>query len=255
MGTPLRRELVRVLIERRFSSVGDLVVAWEERVHSGAQKAGKARDRATIYRWLDKGLPSNRSDIFGFAAMLDVDPVALLDISEEYIRNSYGRERRLFQLGMANRSPLAAFWPIYTPGPGWPNAEVSHPYYGRDWCTADFAHDPANIANVYAAVRLRSAAADDPIIPRAYHFAYRRTGSPDRMWRPYGTVVGYESEVSLLMENGTYQRQPDARSPSTVVAETWFGLGPAEFRVASLHEFEVAVLMPSEEHRVVRFIA
>lgn len=255
MAIPLRRELVRALIERRFSSVGDLVVAWEERVRSGAQKTGNARDRATIYRWLDKGLPSNRSDIFGFAAMLDVDPVALLDITEEYIKKSYGRERRLFQLGMANRSPLAAFWPIYIPGPSWPNAEVSHPYYGRDWCTADFAHDPATIANVYAAVRLRSTVADVPFVPCAYHFAYRRTGSPDGMWRPYGTVVGYEGEVCLLMENGTYQRQPDARSPSTVINETWFGPGPAEFRVASLHAFEIAVQVPSEARGVVRFLA
>ncbi len=255
MGIPLRRELVRALIERRFSSVGDLVVAWEEWVSSGAQKVGTARNRATIYRWLDKGLPGNRSDIFGFAAMLDVDPVALLDITEDYIRKGYGRERRLFQLGMANRAPLAAFWPIYTPGPGWPNAEVSHPYYGRAWCTADFAHDPATIANVYAAIHLRSKLADDPIVPRTYHFAYRRTGSPDGMWRPYGTVVGYEGEVCLLMENGTYQRQPETRSPAVVVAETWFGPGPAEFRVAALHEFEVTVQVPSEERGVVRFLA
>jgi hypothetical protein len=75
------------------------------------------------------------------------------------------------------------------------------------------------------------------------------------MWRPYGTVVGYEGEVCLLMENGTYQRQPETRSPAVVVAETWFGPGPAEFRVAALHEFEVTVQVPSEERGVVRFLA
>lgn len=252
---PLRGDLVLSLIKRRFQSMDGLIAAWVERVDSRIQKVGKARDRATIYRWLDKGLPSNRSDLFGFAAMLDVDPVALLDVGEEYLKKRYGRERRLFQLGMANRSPLAAFWPIYTPGPGWPNAEVSHPLYGRAWCTADFAHDPATIANVYAAVQLRSAVADAPLLPRAYHFAYRRAGSPDEMWRPYGTVVGYEGEVCLLMENGTYQRKPDAQSPVVVTAETWFGPGPAEFRVASLHGFEVAVQVPSEEDGAVRFMA
>jgi hypothetical protein len=40
-----------------------------------------------------------------------------------------------------------------------------------------------------------------------------------------------------------------------VVAETWFGPGPAEFRVAALHEFEVTVQVPSEERGVVRFLA
>src|SRR3546814_14781614 len=99
---------------------------------------------------------------------------------------------------MASRSPRAPFWPIYTPGPAWPNAEVSHPFYGRAWCTADFAHDPETIANVYAAISLRSTAPGEPLVPRAYHFAYRRTGSPDEMWRPYGPVVGYEGEVCLL---------------------------------------------------------
>lgn len=255
MAVPLQRDLVRALIELRFPTMSDLVVAWEERVETGRQKAGRARDRSTLYRWLERGLPSNRDDIFGFAAVLDVDPVALLDITEEYLRKGYGRERRLFQLGQANRAPLSAFWSIYTPGPGWPNAEVAHTFYGRPWCTSDFAHDPAKIANVYAAVSLRSRSADPPIVPRAYHFAYRRAGAPDAMWRPYGTVVGYEGEVCLVAENGDYQRKIEGQSPTIVVAETWFGPGPAEFRVASLHEFDVMVQAPSEGREVVRFNA
>jgi hypothetical protein len=75
------------------------------------------------------------------------------------------------------------------------------------------------------------------------------------MWRPYGTVVGYEGEVCLLREIGTYQRQTEARSPAAVAAETWFGPGPAEFRVASLHRFGVEERVPSDEQGVVRFMA
>src|SRR3546814_19027808 len=75
------------------------------------------------------------------------------------------------------------------------------------------------------------------------------------MWRPYGTVVGYEGEVCLLMENGTYQRQPDARSPAVVVSETWFGPGPSEFRVASLPGVDNAVQTPSNEPSAIRFHA
>lgn len=122
MRVPLRRDMVRALIERRFATVEDLVVAWEERVASRIQRNGKARSRAAIYRWLDEGLPSNRDDIFGFAGVLDVDPVALVDITDEYIRETYARERRLFQLGQKARSPISAFWSIYIPGAGWPTA-------------------------------------------------------------------------------------------------------------------------------------
>lgn len=254
MAIPLNRELVRSLIERRFGSIDGLVVAWEERVASGAQKTGRARSRAALYRWLDKGLPSNRDDIFGFAAVLDVDPVALVDLTEDYLRKQFGKTRRLFQLGMATRSPLSPFWPIYIPGPGWPNAEVSFPYYGRPWCTVDFVHD-LTVKDVYAAVSLRSSAADEFLIPRTYHFAYRGIGNLDEMWRPYGTVVGYQGEVRLIKENGDFQRCRDERSPITVIAETHFGAGAAEFRVASLHDFDVDVQMPSEEHGVVRFTA
>src|SRR3546814_18598908 len=103
MGVPLRGDLVLSLIKRRFQSIDGLVAAWVERVDSRIQKVGKARDRATIYHWLDKGLPSTRHDLFGFAAVLDVDPVALLDLSEEYIKTSYGRGRRPFPHGLADR--------------------------------------------------------------------------------------------------------------------------------------------------------
>src|SRR3546814_9169923 len=106
---------------------------------------------------------------------------------------------------MASRSPLAPFWPIYTPGPAWPNAEVSHPFYGRACCTADFAHDPETIAHVYAAISLRSTAPVEPLVPRAYHFEYRRPGSPDEVWRPSGTVVGYGGGVWLLTEDCMFQ--------------------------------------------------
>src|SRR3546814_18481268 len=114
---------------------------------------------------------------------------------------------------MASRSPLAPFWPIYTPGPAWPNAEVSHPFYGRAWCTADFAHDPATLAHVYAAISLRSTAPGAPLVPRAYPFAYRRPDSPAELSRPYGPVGGYAGAVCLLLEHGPYPHHPHAQGP------------------------------------------
>lgn len=254
MTIPLRKELVLALIERRFQSVDGLVVEWGERVASGTQKVGRARDRSTIYRWIEKGLPSTRNDIFGFASVLDVDPVGILDIDGAFVQNHFGRERRLFQIGLTQLSRLSPFWPIYIPGPTWPNEEIAHHFYGRSWCTRDFTHDPSVIANVYVAVHLSATTNGEPVTPRTYHFAYRRLGAQDGMWRPFGTVIGLHNAVRLVSENGDYQEVSDERSSSVVVAETFFGPGPAEFRVASLHDFRVRIETPSKGQTSVRFV-
>lgn len=254
VAIPLNKELVRALIKRRFQSVGELVVEWEERVRAGSQKVGRARDSKTIYRWIERGLPSRRSDIFGFASVLDVDPVAIVDINDTFIQKHFGKERRLFQVGLANLSLLSPFWPLYVPSQMWPNDEIANSFYGRSWFTQDFAHDPTVVANVYAAVRLTTTANDDPAIPRAYHFAYRRSSAHDGMWRPYGTVIGMQNKVRLISENGDYQELADERSSSEVVAETYFGPGPAEFRIAALHAFAASVEVPVVDPKSVRFV-
>ena len=253
MAIPLNRALVQELIELRFGSVNGLVVEWEERVALGVQKAGRPHDRATIYRWLQKGLPSHRNDVLGFAGVLGVDPIAILRIDEQLIEERFATERRRLQLGLDSPSPLLPFRPIYTPGPGWPNGEIAHSYYGRSWSVRDFEHEPSRIANVYAAVRLLSAAHDSPCVPRTYHFAYRRTDARDAMWRPYGSVIGYRHEVRLVSESGDYQRRADERSNEAVIVETYFGPGPAQFRVASFHAFDLTVETPSREKKAIHF--
>lgn len=255
MPIPLNQDLVRELIDQRFGSVDDLVVEWEARVASRIQRVGRPRDRSTIYRWIEKGLPTRRNDIFGFAGVLDVDPVAMLDIDIAYIERVFPRERRLFQLGYANQSPLSPFWPIFVPGPAWPDEEIAQNYYGRSWCTKEFVHDLSQTTDDYAAVYLQTMVETDLGEPRTYHFAYRRHGARDKMWRPYGTVVGYRNKVRLVSESGDFQEVSDDRSSTLVVAETHFGKGPAEFRIASLHEFELRFEVPSRETNCVQFLA
>src|SRR3546814_1735894 len=108
---------------------------------------------------------------------------------------------------MASRSPRAPFWPIYTPGPAWPNAEVSHPFYGRAWCTADFAHDPETIANVYAAISLRSTAPGEPLVPRAYHFAYRRS---EEHTSELQSLMRISYAVFCLKKKNNYKHEPQS---------------------------------------------
>lgn len=75
---------------------------------------------------------------FGFSAALDVDPMGILEIDDRYVREKFGTERRLFQLGHLNQDRLSPLWSIYTPGPAWPNEEIADRYYGRSWFVQDF---------------------------------------------------------------------------------------------------------------------
>lgn len=255
MSIPLRTEMIRDLIARRFGSVDDLVVEWEERIRSGRQRKGKARNRGTVYRWLDEGMPTRKDDILGFAALLDVDPVALLRIDEEFIRQHYGRERRLFQLGALGRSRLAAVWAIYLPGGSWPDPSIARAFYGYDWTTRDFRHDPKVVSNAYACFSFTPTATERPAVPWVVHFAYRRMGARDGMWRPYGTVILTGRAIMLISENGDLQEKHVIGTAPSISVETHFGPGGAEFRVASLHAFEVTVTVPSRETECVRFEA
>lgn len=255
MAIPLRTEMIRALVAHRFGSVDDLVVEWEERVRNGQQKIGKARNRGTVYRWLDEGLPSRKEDVLGFAALLDVDPVALLRIDDEFVRLHYARERRLFQFGILGRSRLAAFWAIYVPTGSWPDRSIARSLYGRDWTTRDYRHDPALVSNVFACFKFTPSTVAPKWSPWVVHFAYRRAGARDGMWRPYGSVLRIGPTVLLISESGDLQERTLGETGSSIAVETHFGPGAAEFRVASLHTFELDVAAPSHEACSLRFSA
>ena len=253
MPLPIRSDLIQALITERFGSVDALVVEWEERVRSNVQKKGKARQRNTIYRWLKTGLPTQKNDIFGFAGVLDVDPIAILAIDEAFIDKYYPTERPRVSLDSQSLSSLAPFWPVYVPGPGWPLAEIARDFYDRSWCTHEFVHDHSLVTNEYVALHLAVHHHTSPETPRAYHFAYRRRHARDGMWRPYGTVIAYADETLLISESGDFQRITREPTTELVPVETYFGAGEAEFKVASLHEFGLEITAPSRESGCVRF--
>lgn len=245
MTIPLRAKMIKKLIAHRFGSVDDFVVEWEERVRSGQQQKGRARNRGTIYRWLDEGLPSRKDDVFGFAAALDVDPITLLRIDDGFIDEHFGYERQLFQVGALNRSRLAPFWILYRSGQNWPDPETSRVFYGRNWTMREHLHDPRIISNVYARFDLIVGDKSREATPWAIHFAYRRANSRDGMWRPYGSVVCAENRLTLISESGDLQELETSSGTSTFPVETYFGPGAAEFRLASLRAFDLRVVVPS----------
>jgi hypothetical protein len=254
MRVPINKDLVTSLIQARFGSVDELQIEWEHRIDSRIQKIGRSRDRATIYRWLTHGLPTKQDEVYGFAAAIGVDPIILLDF-DEILQGKFEREKHLFMKNIPQRAILAPFWSMYRPASIWPVERLTIDYFDSNWVVREFNHDPRLRSNYYAAVYLHDRKDAGPAIPVAYHFAYRRIGARDNLWRPYGVVIGFDSNVILVAESGYQQKIFDHRSKLCVVVETFFGPGPASFRVASMNNFDLDIQTPSTEHLCVRFVA
>jgi hypothetical protein len=255
MAIDLDVPLVRQLIEARFGSVDAFAIEWEHRIETRKKRSGEARDRATIYRWLKQGMPSKRDELFGFAAVLDVDPIALLRLDADFVRRNFPRERLLFQIGSIARSKLHPFWEVFVPSPNWPSEELPRSFYGREWSKFHFRHDALDTINVFAGASIRSEQSEDFPCPRVFLFAYRRYGAVDTLWRPYGVVVHRNDCTRLISENGTYQELKHPTAISECFVETYYGLGAAEFQIASLHRFQASVAAPSNNSMAVRFPA
>lgn len=250
MKLPLKEKLTRRLITERYGSVDALVIEWDHRLQSGYFGPAKSRDRATIYRWLNNGLPSKAEDIYGFAATLDVDVMAVIDINPTFLAREYSKERLLLHFNSIGASRFSPLWMTFRPGISWPSQELATSYYKRDWSIFEFEHDGEAVLNVYAGIEIRDTS--ELPSPWVYHFAYRRKNANDKMWRPFGTVVRNGDEVILLSESGDYQRIESA-APEPTFVETFFGPGPAEFRIASLHRFSAELTIPSSRQGL-RFI-
>lgn len=255
MAIPIDTSFLRELIRHRWDSVDELAIGWADRCDARIQKAGRARDRATIYRWLKLGLPNRRDEVLGLCAALDVDPFVLVDLDSGAFSRLFERERLLFLLNRANASRLSALWSLVRPAPHWPDARVSHDYYARDWTTFDFVHRAEAAINVFALFRLCEPFGQaDTDRNRTYYFAYRKLGATDGLWRPYGIVRQRGREAICLAEMGHIQKC-ELDDPDRVDVETFFGPGPAEFRVAALHQFEAEVVVPSQGTGALRFPA
>lgn len=251
LPVPINANFLKSLIEKRYGSVDDFAVAWEVRVKEKRQCRGQARDRNTIYRWLKVGIPSRVDDLYGICGALDVDPVSLLPLTPEFIARRFVKERLRIQINPTRPSDLSPLAAIFMPGVNWPNDELSNCFYGRKWSIEFCEHDPAKMSSIYAAFNL--IAESEFGWPRVFHFAWRRTNSLDQMWRPYGTVVRHSDQIRLISESGNFQQVPVGESRVATVVETFFGAGPAMFKVASLHRFSLSVDVPSRAPQAVRF--
>lgn len=250
MPVPIDAELTNSLIKARFGSIDKLETEWEARVTCGKQCRGSARDRGTIYRWLKNGIPAKIDDLFGFCAALDVDPIAILPWGQDFVAEEFAKARLRFQQNRFAYSNLKPFGPIYLPDVDWPHDETARCLFGRPWQYELFEHDAAEQCNIYAALLMTPQV--DRCLPVVFHFAWQRSDSRDRMWRPYGSVIRYKHHSMLISESGNYQTIDSARG-SSVEVETYFGVGAARFKVASLHSFELSLNVPSQAKNALRF--
>jgi hypothetical protein len=255
MAVPVNAEFLKLVIDKRFGSVDGFAADWEERVREGRQRRGKARDRATIYRWLGKDIPSKEDDLFGLCGALDIDPLSVLPINHSFMEKEFAQERLRLQLNQSRTSNLKPYDAIFLPGPKWPSDEIAECFYGRRWHVQEFHHDPSIISSAYAGLELRIPPYQD--VPVVFHFAWRRSNARDRMWRPYGSVIRFDNKILLISESGDLQKVDINFHENPTIVETYFGIGSAMFRIASLHDFEISmpIQLPSQAKNAVRFVA
>lgn len=253
MAVPVDRERLQGLIEHRYGSVDELAAVWQARYEASPQSTIKPRDRSSIYRWLDHGLPAKKDALYGFCALLDVDPIGIIETSRSFVEENFAKERRAFQLSVKRDTLLAPFRAVYLPGWRWPNAAIARDHYRRDWSVANFTHEADGLLNVYAALVFRLKTALPDVHPRVFHFAYQQMHAIDRLWRPYGVIIALGERIRLIAESGNWQEVTDEAFRDHAVAETFFGPRSTHFRVASLHDFTVEVEAPTTATNVVRF--
>ena len=250
MAIFLRHDVTTYLLEENFGGFDGLIVEWERRSEA-PDKFPSHRKRSSIYRWLKEGLPSTGVQLAAFCGLLDVDPLAVFDYNRNGYFSKFAIIRRNLQLGLAAAGVYSPLYRIYRPGPFWPSDPHAKQFYGRDWCGVEFTNADHWDTQDYVLVKVNFR---EPVgtRPRAAHIAYRRQGSRDTMWRYYGTVLSIAGQLELYSEGGDFQTMPVVE-PNEIRFRTYYGGRPVEFRVASLHAFDLDTQFPFNDRSTIGF--
>lgn len=212
--------------------------------------------RSTISRWLRGAtLPQTERAFLSFAGALDLDPFALWDLSGGQFPRVCARIWKLLHMRKwpAFDSNLSFLTNFVACVPDWPPSRISLEYFSRDWSTVSFSHQASVRNGYYAALVIRPLGSRWRSGVQVWHFAWRPP-QQDALWQPYGFVRLSGADLRLFHFNSYHQSAQVADPVGRFCVETWFGAGDAEFRVASLHEFEIRVVESRPEGlAVVRF--
>lgn len=267
MGIPkrpifLRQDLTSRLVKEIHGGFIEMAVAWDEMVEKRPDFP-KPKAKSTIQRWLPNGVPvrkpgSENGDeegpdlqLFGFCALLDVDPLAIFDYERNGYFSSFAIIRQLIYFGQRALGGLAPLLEMYRPADVWPSDEIAVSCYGRPWFAYQFSNAKHWKSTDYILIKIKFVDAAKRS-PRAAHIAYRRVGAPDTMWRYYGTVLLIDGKLQLYNESGDYQSM-DQVEEDEIRFRTYYGGRSVEWRVVSLHDFDVQDEFPYNDMKTIGF--
>lgn len=197
-------------------------------------------NRSTVHRWLKTEKPKRprtEEECLRLAAALDIDPVLLLDFDVDSFPSVCSDVAEALGAGKWE-GPLHVIRFVgrfVVPATSWPPKDIASRYPIKSWQLFEFAHDPRVQRDYYAPIVIHGRSSRYQV----WHFAYRDKGllsaSP---WRHYGFVWWHEDRLELYTFHGFAMAATTPADDDSIVVETWFGRGAAEFRVASLHTFE-----------------
>ena len=230
--------LLRQIVDKRFPrGVTDFLDHWHGADDARGKPYSKApRNRATIYRWFQGDLPGSAETLVELAAILDIDPFCLITLaggspSEATAKILTALETRLWQ-----HKSMSLLGEYLGRRADWPPKAIGA-RFASGWHTFDFSHDPAIRAGVYGNFEISFPDGLDPDIPKVLHIAYRHQPHFGGRWLQFGLVRFLDTDSLLININGSIEIGSAASASGPFTIETVFGLGPAEFRLASLTPF------------------
>lgn len=207
---------------------------------SSATKPGDTFDKQTLSRWIrGESRPQTSYRMLRLAHLLDVDPFALLAPSDGEFAKTADRVINFIQNRYTAHESLDFLAPFFGRVKTWP-PPFKDPK--RKWVQREFEHKAVHGTGHYALVsikgdrRLRISQK-----PQVFHFAYRQPSFFGNRWLQYGCVIRRVRSVSLWHINGHAETLTVDSLTEPTPVKTYFGPEPAQFRVASLHPFQVRV--------------
>ena len=253
-------DLLQLIIDRKYGGIGRIQDAWAERFIDTLDEVEidtpdeieKVPSKATLNRWRNGALPRTAEQLLRWADVLDLDPVALLNIPPSQFKLVAQRLASKFAFGKLTSGGLEYLGKLITPSPMWPPNDYVYPILKRNWHIQELEHDPTVQKDFMACVILEMPDWDG-LSPRTFHFAYRRNIPELPFWTPYGTVIRHSASVRLYHSSG-FERHASVNSNSEPTrVGTEFGSGPAFFKIASLRPFTARVGPDANLDEIVHF--